>query len=172
MPILDFIFPKQCVRCSRVGYYLCPSCLKIFPKSLPSCCICKNLSPNGATHYKCNFMDIGIRHVKGWYENREFRKYLIQKSSGPIYDYYLFLISEVIQRNSLLESLHSYKIFPLFGKRFKDINKRITKKYKKYSDIKSKKLCLIGVQIEDIEELKINLSQLESVEEILLITLL
>jgi hypothetical protein len=172
MSLLDLIFPKQCVRCSRVGYHLCPDCIKMFPKSLPSCCICKKLSKNGVIHTKCNFTDIKIRHIKGWYEDREFNRYLKQKTSGPIYDYYLFLISKVIQRYQLLEFLNSYKISPLFGKRFKDINKRIADKYKRYGNVKSKKLCLIGVQIEDIEKLKIEVSKLEDTLEILIITIL
>lgn len=51
---LDFIFPKQCVACSRLGSYLCPSCLsKIEYLETQMCAYCYRPSISGLTHPKC-----------------------------------------------------------------------------------------------------------------------
>jgi len=53
MDILDILFPKSCVICSKHGDYLCNRCKKLFKKSLPECYICRKISPNYLTHKKC-----------------------------------------------------------------------------------------------------------------------
>lgn len=54
MSILDFIYPKRCVVCKRVGSYLCENCfakLSFDVKSL--CLVCSQPSYNNLTHPKC-----------------------------------------------------------------------------------------------------------------------
>ena len=54
MGILDFIFPKTCVNCSRVGRYLCEDCQKHIQKvEFQICPVCGRPSISGLTHPKC-----------------------------------------------------------------------------------------------------------------------
>ena len=51
--VLDVLFPKKCIGCSKEGSYFCLSCeARIFHPNL-ICPKCKNISPNGQTHDKC-----------------------------------------------------------------------------------------------------------------------
>lgn len=54
--ILDFIFPKRCVGCGRVGKYFCISCSARIRPILVSetiCPICERSAIAGMTHPKC-----------------------------------------------------------------------------------------------------------------------
>lgn len=53
MNILDFLFPKTCCGCGKLGSYLCPKCSKeIYQKEL-FCPYCRRPSLGGATHPLC-----------------------------------------------------------------------------------------------------------------------
>lgn len=52
---LDFLYPKRCVQCRKVGDYLCPNCfsyLSFDTKSL--CLVCQRPVPDGLTHRACS----------------------------------------------------------------------------------------------------------------------
>jgi ComF family protein len=49
----DILFPKSCCICKKKGSYLCNYCKKLFKRSLPECYICRKISPDYNTHYKC-----------------------------------------------------------------------------------------------------------------------
>ncbi len=54
--ILDFIFPKRCVGCGRVGNYFCGRCratIKFVRTNEAICPICQKLAIDGATHPHC-----------------------------------------------------------------------------------------------------------------------
>lgn len=54
MNLLDFIFPKKCILCKKIGSYLCENCfsyLSFDAKSL--CLVCDRPSFNNLTHPKC-----------------------------------------------------------------------------------------------------------------------
>ena len=54
MNILDFIFPKTCASCGRVGNYLCENCsAKIESVGTQICPICTKPSISGLTHPRC-----------------------------------------------------------------------------------------------------------------------
>ena len=54
MPLMDFLFPKKCVVCHKLGDYICANCFsKISYDVKPICAICNNLAINGFTHPKC-----------------------------------------------------------------------------------------------------------------------
>lgn len=56
MAILDYIFPKRCVRCGNVGSYVCPACTKdIFPilDTEMICPVCEKPAIDGRTHPVC-----------------------------------------------------------------------------------------------------------------------
>lgn len=55
MGLLDFVFPKRCVSCKKLGSYICANCfskLSFNTKSL--CLICGNPSYNNLTHPNCS----------------------------------------------------------------------------------------------------------------------
>lgn len=53
--ILDFLFPKRCVSCGKIGEYICGDCLgKIQFVQNQICPVCQRPSITGATHYRCS----------------------------------------------------------------------------------------------------------------------
>lgn len=54
MFLLDFLFPKRCVGCRKIGDFLCGDCFsRIEYTSVYSCPECLRSSFNGLTHPKC-----------------------------------------------------------------------------------------------------------------------
>ncbi len=51
--MLDFLFPKECLVCSKTGSWLCNRCKKKLLATLPNCYICKKLSNGYFTHKDC-----------------------------------------------------------------------------------------------------------------------
>lgn len=52
--ILDFLFPRRCVSCGKLGAYLCPACVsKITYTKTPVCPVCERPAIGGATHPGC-----------------------------------------------------------------------------------------------------------------------
>ncbi len=52
--VLDFIFPKRCVQCKKVGDYLCPDCFSYLSFDVKSLClVCQRPVPDGLTHRAC-----------------------------------------------------------------------------------------------------------------------
>lgn len=59
MNLLDFIFPKFCVSCGKIGSYFCTQCVKTIEpiKSYESICpICEKSAIGGRTHPGCRNM--------------------------------------------------------------------------------------------------------------------
>lgn len=56
MAILDFIFPKRCVGCGRIGKYFCAVCrnsIRIIQPNERICPVCGRLAFEGVTHKNC-----------------------------------------------------------------------------------------------------------------------
>ncbi len=53
MGILDLVFPKKCLVCTREGKYLCPDCVGKISQAPPLCIYCKRSSIEGTTHTNC-----------------------------------------------------------------------------------------------------------------------
>jgi competence protein ComFC len=56
MNILDYIFPKRCVGCGRLGRYFCDTCrlsIRKIESNEAICPVCERLSLDGATHPRC-----------------------------------------------------------------------------------------------------------------------
>ncbi len=51
--LLDFIFPKHCVGCNKVGTYFCEDCIKEIKQTDLICPICERMSLGGVTHPLC-----------------------------------------------------------------------------------------------------------------------
>jgi competence protein ComFC len=54
MGFLDFIFPKYCVNCRKVGDYVCPNCFSFISFDFSMIClVCNKPSLDGMTHPGC-----------------------------------------------------------------------------------------------------------------------
>lgn len=56
MGILDFIFPKRCLNCGKIGKYFCDQCrlnIKFIATNEAICPVCQKLAIDGATHLHC-----------------------------------------------------------------------------------------------------------------------
>lgn len=54
MGLLDFLFPKKCVACHKLGDYLCASCFSQISFDVASkCLVCEKPCIDGLTHPKC-----------------------------------------------------------------------------------------------------------------------
>lgn len=54
MGILDFLFPRRCVSCGRLGKYICPKCSSIIQIIESQVCpVCERPAIKGATHPGC-----------------------------------------------------------------------------------------------------------------------
>lgn len=56
MTILDFIFPKRCVNCGKIGKYFCAACRAKIRAIAPNeriCPMCGRLAFEGITHPRC-----------------------------------------------------------------------------------------------------------------------
>lgn len=54
MGVLDFLFPKYCVNCKKLGSYLCDNCFAFISFDEGNVClVCNKASINGLTHPVC-----------------------------------------------------------------------------------------------------------------------
>jgi len=53
MAILDFVFPRKCLHCSKEGSYLCDRCVSNLREPLQVCPVCERFSIKGKTHSRC-----------------------------------------------------------------------------------------------------------------------
>lgn len=54
MQLLDFLFPKRCVSCRKVGSYLCKTCHDALkPVTIQLCLVCDRPAIDGVTHPGC-----------------------------------------------------------------------------------------------------------------------
>lgn len=54
MGLLDFVFPKYCVNCRKVGAYICANCFSFISFDLSMICLaCNKGSFDGLTHPRC-----------------------------------------------------------------------------------------------------------------------
>lgn len=51
--LLDFIFPRRCLRCNKVGKYICSLCQKTIVLQEQRCPECDRPAIDGMTHPKC-----------------------------------------------------------------------------------------------------------------------
>lgn len=144
MSLLDLIFPKQCILCSKIGSYICKDCLKNIPRTLPSCCICNRLSPGNLTHHGCS--DIEIRYYCGWYLNKNLKIEIDKRKIQGFYLIYLELFYLLLEYLKISNILEASTIIPFktnikvdFG-----INKYIVSNYKRKKRSKEKIVFVTG----------------------------
>lgn len=170
MSILDYIFPKQCIFCSKIGEYICKECIKKLPRALPCCCICKTLSNEGNVHSKCKFTDINIKYLRGWYKGRDIYKELEKKLNSSLFSYHIFLIKLL----TIQLDIQDYIVLPLESSKYGRLNIILAKEVSMTTQFKrdTKRVCLVGFKIEDIEIVKKQILHLKYIQEVLIITVL
>lgn len=119
MKLVDFIFPKQCLICSKVGEEICDRCIKRIPHTLPSCCICRKLSNMNRTHTKCS--DIHIQYYAGWYLTKEIESRLNKRKENNLYSVYEYLIIKLIKYLNIENLIVNSKVSPILTNK-KDVN--------------------------------------------------
>lgn len=152
MRLIEYLFPTQCIICSKVGEFLCPKCIKGIPHTLPICCVCNKLSNRHLTHLKCS--NLNITYFTGWYLSNEISKVLQQKIQKGIWDIHLKLLSTLISNLKIENLINECRIFPLPSKdinKFK-LNKSLSKEIK--GKRKSKNILFIGNRLENIKEIE------------------
>ena len=114
--MLNFLFPKECLVCSKTGSWLCRICQKKLYTTLPSCYICRKLSNDFKTHRMCcetNSLD----SVKTFWKYNECSKSLVHnfkyKNRFKIGDFLFSLFENKLKKfdftNSLLVPIPSHK---------------------------------------------------------------
>ncbi len=98
MDILDILFPKSCVICSKHGDYLCNRCKKLFKRTLPECYICRKISPQYLTHNYCK-REFSLDSVIVLWEYNELSSTILKKYKyGGVYDVRITLLNIVRER--------------------------------------------------------------------------
>lgn len=173
MSLLDCIFPPQCIICSRVGYEICDYCLIHIPKALPSCCVCKKISTNGATHKGCELIDIPVLYIKGWNMEDKYLKELEKKKSLTIYSIYRYLLFKIIEYTNLQQKISQSVVYPL-SSNLKDVYNLNRYLAVSLNQHKGKEMVtLVGESLESLDVLKQQIGALkrDNIKEILVITI-
>lgn len=111
MNLIEYLFPRQCILCSRVGYDICPSCFKKLITTLPSCFVCRKLSHSSWSHDKCS--DIHIQYFTGWYMSKDLKKIVEKKKNSGVYSLHEYLLKILIKKLNIEEELLNSEIYPI-----------------------------------------------------------
>jgi len=114
MNILDFLFPKECILCNKIGEYLCDRCLKSIPRTLPLCSICNKLNQQYRVHNNC--LDLNIQFFTGWYLTKNIDYRLLIKMSSNIYSPFLFLLNNLINYLDISNIISKSIVLPIYTK--------------------------------------------------------
>ena len=149
MLLINSIFPKQCVFCSKIGEDICNNCLKKIPHSLPQCPICHKLNNGYYTHKKCSSKP--IQCFTGWSISREQEFKLKQKASKGITSVYRYLLRNMISYLQIEEIVKNSFILPIHSEdhTIYTLNNTLCKEFKSHG--KKQYMLLVGFSIEEID---------------------
>ncbi len=117
MSILDFIFPKKCIGCKKIGDFLCPDCFsKISYNQAFQCPICARPSMNGLTHPKCQKPHLIDGVIPSVLYKGVVKKIIYQLKYAP----YLKAVGEIISE-IMSEGLSQNESFYHFVDQFKPV---------------------------------------------------
>jgi len=150
MKLIDYIFPKQCLICSRIGEDICNHCLKGLPHTLPSCCICNKLSNNYLTHTNCSIYN--IQYFTGWYLTKDIETSLIRKKEYHLYSAYDFLLNNLIAYLKIEDLIYSSHIYPIPSQNKDDfcLNNHLSRRIPRTGN-KGENILFIGETLPDIQ---------------------
>ena len=163
MHLLEWIFPKQCIYCSRVGYDICDNCLKKIPKSLPCCFICNKIVNKGETHKECFPTKAKICYKRGWYISPKRLLILNSKKILCLNSAHKYLLNRLIEDCKLKNDILRSDILPLNTNISTDFqfNISLVKSMKGGKSIRgSRKIYLVGESLPNIECIREQLSQI------------
>lgn len=128
MGFLDFIFPKYCVNCRKVGDYICTNCFSFISFDIQMICLaCNKNSLDGLTHPGCKskyaidgaFCAVAYKGVvKKLIYNFKYKPYLSDLKETLIELFY----ESIIQQEIFQQALRSVPILvpiPLHAKRLR-----------------------------------------------------
>jgi hypothetical protein len=114
MSIVNSIFPKQCLICSKIGFDICPKCLRKLPHSLPSCCVCGKLNRDYYSHRDC--LKKHIQCFTGWYLSKDWEYKLQKKKKLQIFTIYTTLLDSLITYLKIEDIVKESKVYPIPSK--------------------------------------------------------
>ncbi len=151
MSLLDLIFPKQCVLCSRVGFEICNDCLKKIPKSLPSCFICKKINTHGLIHKECLDTEKKIFWICGWNPTFKYISVFKSRKKKNLYSIFAFLLNTLLKEYKIREPLD---IQPLTQS---SLDIYLSKILPSHSN--SEILCIVGERIPNRKKLILKIAE-------------
>jgi len=151
MSLVNYLFPKQCVLCSRIGEDICNSCIKKLIHKLPSCYICKGLNNNYLTHHKC--LEKPIQYFTGWYLSKDLEIKLRKKRLNSLFSIYEYLLRILILYLDIQNLVDSSYIYPILSSKKDEyrLNRFLAKKFNRYGKDK-KSILYIGGYESDIQD--------------------
>lgn len=155
MNILDHIFPKQCLICSRIGFDICDRCINSFSYTLPYCCICKKLSNGYWTHTKC--FPKCIQCLTGWYESQEYGYVLEKRVDQGIYSVHSYMLKILVKRFNLEEYISKSNIYHIkcSNSQENSLNIYLAKSLNTSQKKDSNQILFVGNRLENIEQLNL-----------------
>jgi hypothetical protein len=151
MSLLDYIFPKQCIFCSRVGFEICNPCLKKISKALPSCFVCKRINTHGLVHKGCLDTEKKIFWIRGWNPNPTYIRFFTSRKEKHLYSIYALLMGILIKERGKEMKVN---VQPLTRN---SLDIYLSKIISSYSN--SEILCLVGEKISNRKELALKISR-------------
>lgn len=129
MGILDFIFPKYCVNCRKIGAYICTNCFSFLSFDVSMIClVCNKGSIDGLTHPGCKskysidgaFSGISYKGiVKKLIYNFKYKPYLSDLKNSLVELFYESIIQNEIFQKAYSSSPALVPI-PLHSKRLRE----------------------------------------------------
>lgn len=157
MGFLDFIFPKYCVNCKKIGAYICANCFSFISFDVSMIClVCNKGSFDGLTHPRCQtkhaidgaFSAIAYKGVvKKLIYNFKYKPYLSDLKNSLVELFYESIIQQEIFQKALNSPPAGGPILvpiPLHSKR---LNKRGYNHSKLLAEGLSQKLSLNLIDI-------------------------
>ncbi len=152
MKLIDCIFPKQCLICSRIGEDICNHCLKGLTRTLPSCCICNKISNNYLTHPNCS--NYHIQYFTGWYLTKDIETSLMRKKNYHLYSTYDLLLNNLINYLKIQDLINISNIYPIPSENKNDylLNNHLSRKIAKKVN-KVKNILFVGEYLSDTQNI-------------------
>jgi len=173
MHLLDWIFPKQCIFCSRVGYDICDNCLKEIPRCLPCCFVCKKITNYGKTHQECfpTRDDIKIYYKRGWYISQRKSLPLSSKKSLCLNSAHKYLLNILVKSTTLSSNIVPIKTELDIDYRFNILLVKSIKREGNTSNIKD--IYLVGEFLPSAEYINKQITEIlkKDVHDIYIITI-
>lgn len=104
MFLLDIIAPKKCIKCEKIGNYLCKTCLEEIWYHEDICYVCKQKSKNFKTHWYCENDHTYFKQILILTHYKNFNiKYLIKQAKFhhkfEIFDDFAKYLITLLQNN-------------------------------------------------------------------------